>query len=256
VSLLLLVLLDAQSPTTLLVPPFTHTLGFNRVTRFYLELYLGKGFRVDNPQGMCGAKMVEEDDPSTGKDDHILTMFGVNSGTGQIVYNVRLVQPGIYGSTGSGQDQFRNPHGICCDPQGDVYVADTDNNRVVRLRYSKGRLEWAGVLDSSLAAPHDVALDSRGRVYVADTDNNRIVVHSVGGGVEAVWSTGLDRPTAIAVLDTGATFNEFKTEAAVVIDHDRTRVNQLSLSGQTRRQVDMRRVEVAEHMAMAGRTGV
>ncbi len=241
-SLLLLVTLGIQQPTTLLVPPFSHTMGFNRVTRFYLQLYLGRSFKADNPQGMCGAKMAEEDDPKTGKDDHILTLFAVNSGTSQIVYNVRLVQPKIYGAVGSGPGQFREPHGICCNPQGDVYVADTGNDRVVRLRYANTELSWVGVLDSNLAAPTDVCLDSRGRVYVADTGNDRIVVYSPAGQIEASWTGVLDRPTAIAVIDTGAAFNDFEEELAVAVDHDRTRVNELDLAGQLLRQVDMRRL--------------
>lgn len=225
-----------------MVPPFSHTLGFQRVTSFYLHLYLGDKFTISNPQGMCGAKMIEEDDPQTGKDDHILTMFTVNSGTGQILYNVKLVRPGLYGSTGSDTGQFRNPHGICCNPQGDVYVADTDNNRVVRLRYSRGQLSWVSVLDSFLNHPHDVDIDSKGRVYVADTDNNRIVVYGPAGDKLAVWNDELDRPTSIAVLDADADYNEYSLDAAVVIDHDQTRISQLSLSGQLRRRMDMRRI--------------
>lgn len=243
-SLLLLLLLPlaAEVPTTLLVPPFTHTLGFNRVTKFYLEIYLGRDFQLSDPQGMCGAKMFEEDDPATGKDDHILTLFAVNSGTGQIVYNVKLVQPKVFGSAGSGTDQFNHPHGICCNPKGDVYVADTDNNRVVRLRYAQGRLEWVSVLDSSPARPHGVDLDSKGRVYVADTDNNRIVVYSPEGSVLAAWDSDLDRPTAVSVLDAGASYNDYGIDAATVIDHEGTRISQFSLSGRLQRQLDMRRI--------------
>ncbi len=240
-SLLAALLLIAETPTTLLVPPFSHTLGFHRVTRFYLELYLGKDFKISNPQAMCGAKMFEEDDPSTGKDDHILTMFAVNSGSGQIVYNVKLVRPGLYGSVGSDTGQFANPHGICCNPKGDVYVADTDNDRVVRLRYSQGRLSWVSVIDSGLNRPRDVGIDSRGRLYVADCGNDRIVVYGPDGSVEATWP-GLDRPTAVAVLDAQTEYNDYKLDAVTVIDHDRQRISQFSLSGQLRRQTDARRI--------------
>ncbi|OYD16988.1 hypothetical protein CH330_01200 [candidate division WOR-3 bacterium JGI_Cruoil_03_51_56] len=240
--LLLVFLLTADAPTTLLVPPFSHTLGFHRVGRFYLELYLGKDFKIADPEGMCGAKMIEEDDPSTSRDDHILTLFAVNSGTGQVIYNVKLVKPGIFPSPGSDSCQFDRPHGICCNPKGDVYIADTGNNRIVRLRYTQGRLHWVSVLDSCLKAPSDVDLDSRGRVYVADTDNNRIVIYNPNGTIYAVWTPGLERPTAIAVLDQNADYNEYGINSAVVIDRNQTRIEQLSLSGQIRRQVGMRRI--------------
>ncbi len=223
-------------------PPFEHTLGFNRVGRFFINLYLGRSFRIDDPQGMCGAKMVEEDDPATTRDDHVLTMFGVNSGTGQILYNVRLAEPRIYGSSGSDTGQFNRPHGICCNKHGDVYVADTDNNRVVRLKYAATRLQWVSVIDTMLSGPRDVALDSRGRVYIADTKHDRVVVCDSLGAVLAVWNPGLEGPTAIAVLDPDAEYNEFRVGIAAVIDRSRTRVNLLTLSGEILRQVDMRRV--------------
>jgi len=248
VTLLLLVPLllgAAEGPTTLLEPPFSHTMGFNRVGRFYVQMYLGRGFRIDDPQGMCGAKMAEEDDPTTGRDDHILTMFTVNSGTGQIVYNVRLLKPGIYGTVGADSGQFARPHGICCDEQGDVYVADTDNDRVVRLRYSEEKLSWVSTLEAGLSRPHDVALDSRGKVYVTDTGNDRVVVFDEGA-VRETWTAELDGPTGIAVLDRHSRDNEFGTHHVVVVDRQGTRLNKLSFAGQLQRRVDMRRIGLAE----------
>jgi DNA-binding beta-propeller fold protein YncE len=238
-------LFAAIAPAMLIVPPFEHTLGFNRIGRYFINLYLGRSFRVSDPQGICGAKMVEEDEPGL-RDDHILTMFSVNSGTGQVVYNVKLVEPKVFGSAGSGPGQFGRPHGICCNPQGDVYVADTDNDRVVRLKYEKGELRWVGVADSGLSSPRDVALDSRGRVFVADSGNDRIVVIDGSGVRQQAWAPGLEGPTGLAVIDDGATYNEFGTNSLVVIDRGRTRVNRLSLAGEILAQVDMRRIGIDE----------
>jgi len=247
VQLVLLFALIGSDPTTLLVPPFSHTLGFNRIGRFYISMYLGRSFRLDDPQGMCGAKMVEEDDPSTSNDDHILTLFGVNSGTSQIVYNVRLIEPRIYGSAGSDTGHFDHPHGVCCNKYGTVYVADTRNNRVVRLKYENTKLRWVSAIDSGLAAPRDVAIDTRGRVYVADSGNNRVAVFDSLGAPVASWTADLDGPTGICVLDPDADYNDFGVNAAVVIDRGRTRLSQFSLSdGQQRRMVDMRRIGLDE----------
>ncbi|MFO7638690.1 MAG: FlgD immunoglobulin-like domain containing protein [bacterium] len=246
-ALLALLLTSAPgSPSALLTPPFSHTLGFQRIGRYYLRLYLGSGFRVDDPQGMCGAKMTEEDDPTTSRDDHILTLFGVNSGTGQIVYNVKLLEPRIYGSEGPGTGEFRQPHGIACNPEGDVYVADTGNDRLVRLRYAGGRLVWVSVPDAALAAPRDVALDSRNRVYVTEYGADRVVVLDSSGARLAAWSGELDRPTGIAVIDQAAPYNQYGTDAAVVVDRDGRRLSLFSLDGRLRRQVDIRRLGLTE----------
>jgi sugar lactone lactonase YvrE len=243
VQFAILLALIASDPTTLLVPPFSHTLGFNRIGRLYISMYLGRNFKLDDPQGMCGAKMVEEDDPKTSTDDHILTMFAVNSGSSQIVYNVKLIEPRIYGSQGKDTGHFDHPHGICCNKYGTVYVADTRNNRVVRLKYANTKLSWVSALDSGLDAPRDVAMDSRGRVYVADSGHNRIAVFDSLGALVTTWTADLEGPTAICVLDPAADYNEFGLNAAVVIDRGRTRISQFSLAdGRQLRMVDMRRI--------------
>jgi DNA-binding beta-propeller fold protein YncE len=225
------------------VPPFSHTLGFNRIGRLYISMYLGRSFKLDDPQGMCGAKMVEEDDPKTSTDDHILTMFAVNSGSSQIVYNVKLIEPRIYGSPGKDTGHFDHPHGICCDKYGTVYVADTRNNRVVRLKYENTKLRWVSTIDSGLDAPRDVAIDTRGRVYVADSGHNRIAVFDSLGTLMTTWTADMEGPTAICVLDPAADYNEFGLNTAVVIDRGRTRISQFSLAdGRQLRMVDMRRI--------------
>jgi sugar lactone lactonase YvrE len=253
VQFALFLALIVADPTTLLVPPFSHTLGFNRIGRLYISMYLGKSFKLDDPEGMCGAKMIEEDDPSTSNDDHILTMFGVNSGSSQIVYNVKLIEPRLFGSPGKDTNHFNHPHGICCDKHGTVYVADTDNDRVVRLEYEKTLLHWVGVIPNDevrltnegagLKAPRDVAMDSRGRVYVADSGNNRIVVFDSLGAMVTTWTADLEGPTGICVMDPSADYNDFGLNAAVVIDRGRTRISQFSLDdGQQLRTLDMRRI--------------
>jgi DNA-binding beta-propeller fold protein YncE len=219
-------------------------------------MYLGKEFKLD-PEGMCGAKMVEEDDPGTSNDDHILTMFGVNRSTCQVVYNIKLIEPRVYGSQGSDAGQFSNPHGICCNKLGDVYVADTDNDRVVRLKYVSTDLRWVGAVPSDqvtvtseeakLDAPRDVSMDSRGRVYVADSGHNRVAVFDSLGQFVTAWTQDLEGPTGIAVLDPNSDYNEFGVDAGVVIDRNRTRLNQFSLAtGQKLRELDLRRIGLDE----------
>lgn len=205
-------------------------------------MYLGKDFRVDNPQGLACAKIKEEEDTTTWRDDALLTLFAVNSNTGQIVYNVKLIRPGIFGSTGNGIGQFNHPHGIACNENGDVYVADTDNNRLVRLRYTGGKLHWITVVDSTLNLPYDVTMDSQGRVYVSDMGNNRIVVYGPDNTRIATYTPGLKKPSAIAILDHNAPFNETGLDLLVVVDNWGTRLNQLSTSGEIVRSVDCRRI--------------
>ena len=69
-----------------------------------------------------------------------------------------------WGEPGTGQGQFRIPHGIAVDAYGTVYVADRENSRL-QLFSTEGEFltEW-----KDIARPCDVVVDSAGRVYVAE----------------------------------------------------------------------------------------
>ncbi|UCC11159.1 MAG: hypothetical protein JSW02_07305, partial [candidate division WOR-3 bacterium] len=96
--LLFLIFLD-YNPQTLTVPPFKHTFGFYRASKYYLQLFLGYGYDYDNPQGIAAVKLKEHDDPKTKRDDDELTAFAVNSDRGQIVYNIGLEAVKVFGNT-------------------------------------------------------------------------------------------------------------------------------------------------------------
>ena len=66
-----------------------------------------------------------------------------------------------------------NPHDLEVGPDGRLYVADVDNNRVAIL--DAGTLELVGEIDG-LSGPHDVAFDAAGRMLVADTHAGRIAI--------------------------------------------------------------------------------
>jgi tripartite motif-containing protein 71 len=108
--------------------------------------------------------------------------------------NAEVVYPPVYlsafGSLGSGNVQFNHPYGVAVDAGGNVWVADTSNNRIEKLS-SSGTFIGAynsGTGDLAFSAPEGVAVNqSTGNVYVTDTNNNRIIeLNSSGGFVEAL----------------------------------------------------------------------
>lgn len=77
---------------------------------------------------------------------------------------------------------FRNPQDLCVSPDGDVYIADTGNNRIVVLAQDLKTVrriitgfEAEGAAQT-FNAPSGVAISEKHRLYIADSLNRRIVV--------------------------------------------------------------------------------
>lgn len=95
------------------------------------------------------------------------------------------------------------PYRVAIDVAGNVYVSDTQNNRVLKetLAANGGYTETV-VASTGLATPYGVAVDSTGNVYIADNGHNRVLreAPSAGTYTETVVATAtLSYPTGLAV---------------------------------------------------------
>src|SRR3990170_2911727 len=95
--------------------------------------------------------------------------------------NVKEVSAQIFlfkfGTDGSGDGEFADPQGVAVDSTGNIYVADTINNRIQKFDSNSNFLlnfGTPGSGDGKFNHPFGVAVDSSGKIYVADTINNRI----------------------------------------------------------------------------------
>jgi DNA-binding beta-propeller fold protein YncE len=87
---------------------------------------------------------------------------------------------------------FLTPQDMCIAPSGEIYVADTGNNRIVVL---DGRMQKAvriiesfdnfGLRDT-FSSPFGVAVSQKGRIYIADSQNKRIVILNADGTLSSI----------------------------------------------------------------------
>jgi trimeric autotransporter adhesin len=98
--------------------------------------------------------------------------------------------PGFSGDGGAATAaQFQDPNGVAVDSAGNLYIADTGNNRIRRVTPGGVISTVAGGTTDQLNAPAGVAVDGVGTVYVADTGNNR-VRRLTGGTLTTLAGTG------------------------------------------------------------------
>jgi sugar lactone lactonase YvrE len=77
-------------------------------------------------------------------------------------------------------NQLDAPRGVTVDQSDNVYVADTNNNRIMRwlVGATSGTLivggRGAGSGSDQLNTPTDLQFDQYGNLYVADSGNNRV----------------------------------------------------------------------------------
>jgi len=110
-----------------------------------------------------------------------------------------------------GFNQFVSPAGVSVDRAGRIYVADSGNNRIVRMDDMTGAgwtaLGHRGAGVNEFCYPAGIFVDGAGRIYVADECNHRVVRMNDMTG--AGW-------TALGNRGTGV--NQFVGPQSVVLD--------------------------------------
>lgn len=113
-----------------------------------------------------------------------------------------------WGEPGNAAGQFYEPSGIAIDSSGNIYVADTLNNRIQKFDgqgvfISKWGSGGSGI--GQFDSPQGITIDSSGRIYVVDRSNHRVQKFDSSGNFITAWGSlgsadgTFDGPFGIAV---------------------------------------------------------
>ena len=99
------------------------------------------------------------------------------------------------------------PYRVAVDASGNVYISDTQAERVLKETLTNGVYTESVVVSTGLATPYGIAVDGSGNVYIVDNGHQRIVEETPSGNsyTQTVVSTTttLSFPTGLAVDASG-----------------------------------------------------
>lgn len=87
----------------------------------------------------------------------------------------------IYGAEPA---ELRDPEDLFVDSKGELYIADTGNNRIVRTKLDGTLIAVYANESDPFYQPTGVFVDKNGDIYVADAGNKRIVILNPDGSVK------------------------------------------------------------------------
>ncbi len=129
-------------------------------------------------------------------------------------------QPKFSGDNGSATSaNLHAPNNLTVDANGNVYVADTQNQRIRKISPSgtittvagNGLLGYSGdggsAVDARLNMPTDVAVDENGNLYIADSGNHRIRRVGSDGAISTFAGNGIPAFSGDAGLAAYASLN-------------------------------------------------
>ncbi len=114
----------------------------------------------------------------------------------------------------TGTPALSNPIGVAVDSQGDVFIVDSGNSRVVEVLANGTQKVFTTVAGNNLNQPYGVALDAAGDLFIADPNDPM----GNAGEVYEIAASGGVAASGTQTIITGSSPNKLNAPASVAVD--------------------------------------
>ncbi len=115
---------------------------------------------------------------------YVTNVYPFQGGFNVVKFDSRGTYLATIGSAGSGNGQFNDPEGIAVDSSGNIFVADSGNNRVQKFNKNgvyQSQFGSGGSGNGQFQYPVGIAFGTGGEIYVTDVGNNRVQMFNSKG---------------------------------------------------------------------------
>ncbi|MGA2174598.1 MAG: immunoglobulin domain-containing protein [Verrucomicrobiota bacterium] len=223
--------------------PFTYQWQFNgtNLPNHIITLFAGSSAAGYSGDGVPATNAELTNPAHLSVDTHgnvFIADFGTNcirkvNAAGIITTVAGKGRRGYSGDGGQGTNASLNmPDGVAADALGNLFIADTDNDRIRKVNTNGIITTFAGYLtngytgdagqatNARLYAPESVAVDATGQLFIADTYNNRIRKVATNGIITTVAGSGPSYPSVGSYAGDGgpATSAKLNVPSGVALD--------------------------------------
>ncbi|MEM8531746.1 MAG: NHL repeat-containing protein, partial [Chloroflexota bacterium] len=135
----------------------------------------------------------------------------------------------------AGRDGLHFPWGMAIDSAGNLYIADSDNNRVLQYDtplitdtlpdrvfgqpdFESTTQNTGGLSATSLSGSLDLALDGLGNLYVADTGNSRVLIYRDPLNTDTTADEVIGQPNFTSVVGSDPGPDTFSWLTGITVD--------------------------------------